>query len=214
MKQIWLVRHAESVANAGGATPDPVSIPLTDKGQDQAKKLASAFVEKPDLFITSPFLRTKQTAAPTLAKFPDVPAEEWAVQEFSYLSPVVWANTSSEDRAPRTDHYWEECDPDYHDGDGAESFNDLIGRVDNAMIDLYMRPEKRIVMFSHGQFLKALWMYLVTDIFKINPKDRMKKIDLFIKAVNFPNTGILKMVNISDGEGWLLSSLSTKHLGR
>ena len=30
----WLIRHAESAANAGAATSDPASIPLSEAGAD------------------------------------------------------------------------------------------------------------------------------------------------------------------------------------
>lgn len=198
MKDVWFIRHAESIANAGFTSPDPVSIELTELGHQQAKELTKSITIIPELFIVSPFLRTKQTAVPALAKYPDVPVEEWAVQEFSYLSPIVWANTSSQDRAPRADWYWENCDPDYNDGGGAESFNNFIERVDDTLIKLSCRPEKFIVMFSHGQFLKALWFIMTTskNLEKIpSAKEKMKRIDSFIKAINLPNTGILKMNN-------------------
>lgn len=88
-RQHWLIRHAESAANAGGATSDPGSIPLSEVGRAQALSIAAALPRRPDLVVMPPFLRTWQTAEPTMSRFPDMQVETWPVQEFSYLSSRV-----------------------------------------------------------------------------------------------------------------------------
>ena len=57
MKRVWLIRHAESVANVGGRTTTPETIALTDIGEQQAKKLADEMSEEPDLIVTSGLLK-------------------------------------------------------------------------------------------------------------------------------------------------------------
>jgi broad specificity phosphatase PhoE len=47
MKLVRLIRHAESAANAGLATTAPDSIPLTEKGQLQARAFADSFMSAP-----------------------------------------------------------------------------------------------------------------------------------------------------------------------
>ena len=64
MKKIWLIRHGESIANAGEPTQDHAAIPLSEKGLQQAQELALAIPSAPDLIVTSPFLRAQQTAGP------------------------------------------------------------------------------------------------------------------------------------------------------
>lgn len=55
-KEVWLIRHAESQANAGEVTKDVSSIELTQKGWNQAKNLVKVFSDKsPELIIMSPF---------------------------------------------------------------------------------------------------------------------------------------------------------------
>ena len=56
MKKIWLIRHGESIANAGEPTQDHAAIPLSEKGLQQAQELALAIPSAPDLIVTSPFL--------------------------------------------------------------------------------------------------------------------------------------------------------------
>ncbi|WP_367161082.1 phosphoglycerate mutase family protein (plasmid) [Kozakia baliensis] len=84
----------ESAANAGGATFDPGDIPLSARGEAQARDLANRLTEAPDLIVHSPFLRTYQTAAPTIARYPDAPVVVWPIQEFTYLSPMRCAGTT------------------------------------------------------------------------------------------------------------------------
>jgi broad specificity phosphatase PhoE len=85
-KKILLIRHAESAANAGLATVSPDSIPLTEKGIEQARLLANFLADAPALIVVSPFLRARQTAAPLIERFLNAEVENWEVQEFTYLS--------------------------------------------------------------------------------------------------------------------------------
>lgn len=70
MKKIWLIRHGESIANAGQPTQDHSMIPLSPLGIKQAQDLALTITEKPDLIVTSPYLRAQQTACRLLGGFP------------------------------------------------------------------------------------------------------------------------------------------------
>ena len=69
------IRHGESTANTGLTSADVASIALTARGEGQAGQLAREWTEAPSLIVTSPFQRTRQTAAPTIARFPGVPVE-------------------------------------------------------------------------------------------------------------------------------------------
>ena len=155
MKLVRLIRHAESAANAGLATTAPDSIPLTEKGQIQARALADSITSTPDLIISSPFKRAISTALPTAVRFPHVPFEFWSVEEFTYLSPDRFAGTTQADRKPHAQSYWENGDSAMIDGPGAESFDSLIGRVDAMLTKLADHDAKDILVFSHGQFIRA-----------------------------------------------------------
>jgi broad specificity phosphatase PhoE len=155
-KKISLIRHAESHANVGLKTSEPAEIELTDKGHQQAQELAESIHEMPDIVITSPFVRTLQTAKPLLDKFLQVKHEQWPIYEFNYLSLLRCHNTNMEHRIPWATEYWEKCDPDYCDGDGAESFGQFIERIRDAINKLRQRQENRIIVFSHMLFISAL----------------------------------------------------------
>ena len=158
---IKLIRHGESAANAGEATDSPANIPLTPLGYQQAQRVSQQFIDSPTLVVTSPFLRTYQTAIPTLAKFPGVRHEVWAVQEFTYLSPATCIGTTAAQRKTRVAAYWERNDPHYVDGEGAESFAMMLQRV-HAMLERLQHEAGVVVVFTHGQIMQATQLLLAT----------------------------------------------------
>ena len=112
--------------------------------------------ERGDLIVVSPFVRTRQTAEPLRQKYPDVPVEEWPVQEFSFLDADRCADTTQEERRPLAEAYFARNDPDYVDGKDAESFNQLLARVDDMLTRLRALPgENKTVVFTHGNFMRA-----------------------------------------------------------
>ena len=154
-RQRWLIRHGESAANAGAATSDPASIPLSEAGWAQASSIAGSFPRRSDLIVVSPFLRTWQTAEPTRNRFPDVPVETWPVQEFTYLSPNRCIGMTAAQRRPLVEAYWRRCDPEYIDEPGAESFSAMLQRVRQMRERLAVHPTAFIAVFTHGQVMQA-----------------------------------------------------------
>jgi broad specificity phosphatase PhoE len=158
MRKIWLIRHAESQSNAGQPSETPDSIALTASGHRQAAQLVRSFPKAPDLIVVSPYLRTTETARPTMQRFPDSPTVEWPVHEFTFLAPNHYRGTTKEYRNVPARAFWERCEPDYCDGEGAESFNDFMGRVQDFLGRIRSRSEEFIAVFTHGYFIKAvLW---------------------------------------------------------
>jgi 2,3-bisphosphoglycerate-dependent phosphoglycerate mutase len=154
--RIILVRHGQSVANAGGIPPDHITNPLTELGHAQAKAFAEKFDYAPTLFLVSPFLRARQTSEPLLQRFPAVPVEEWPIQEFTYLEPVRHNGTNEEQQMPHILEYWERGDPAYVDGPGAESFTMFVDRARTAIGRLaLMAPGGCVVVFTHGLLMQA-----------------------------------------------------------
>jgi 2,3-bisphosphoglycerate-dependent phosphoglycerate mutase len=160
--RIILVRHGQSVANAGGRTSDHDTNPLTELGRRQAQDLVGRVPCKPTLFVVSPFLRTQQTAEPLRQKFPDVPVEEWPIQEFTFLQPDRHNNTTEEERQPYVQDYWQRQEPAWISGLGAESFQQFLDRARKAIRRLVdINPGGCIVIFSHGYFMQAFRLVLL-----------------------------------------------------
>lgn len=162
-KEIWFIRHAESEANAGLPTQHPRTIPLTPLGHHQAELLSTKLDRRPDLFIVTPYLRTRQTAQPAIEKFPEVPVEVWELQEYDFLSHEQCIGTTVDQRKPWVTEFWNKCAPDYVHGKGAESFFDFQKRVADALHRLTKVDASFIVAFVHGHVIRALSQTMITS---------------------------------------------------
>jgi broad specificity phosphatase PhoE len=176
------VRHGQSTGNAGISCNDLLLLELTELGREQAHQIAKSWTEPPSLIVTSPYLRTQQTAEPTIKRFRDVPVEVWPIQEFTYLEPSQWNGTSSAVRSAPIQAYWKTCNPDYCDGPGAESFATLLRRTEAALLKLETLPDDALVyVFSHGQFMQALRSTVTDD----GTTDK-QKMELFTHSIGTP----------------------------
>ena len=101
-------------------------------------------------------LRAAQTALPIRRRFDRSLAAIWPIQEFTYLAPALCVGTSSVERKPRIDAYWDRLDPAYVDGPGAESFSDLLVRARTFLAQVREAQTPFNVLVSHGQFMQAL----------------------------------------------------------
>lgn len=154
--RVFLVRHGQSVANAGGKTSHHDTNPLTDLGRMQSIDFAGRLACEPTLFVVSPFLRAQQTAEPLRQRFPDIPVEVWPIQEFTFLEPTNHKNSTEADRQPHVADYWQRQDPAFLTGPGAESFTQFFDRAREAIRRLETtNPGGCIVIVTHGYFMQA-----------------------------------------------------------
>ncbi len=210
-KNVWLIRHAESIGNAGLPTSEPDTIPITRKGVEQALRLVDSFTQEPSLIVTSPYVRARQSAEPTIRRFPTVRQEQWQVQEFTYLAPERYRETTGADRKPFVDAYWSRCDPHYVDGEGAESFADFIRRVQQAIDRLWSCQSEFVAVFGHGLFMRAMiWRLLVGA----QPVDAgaMSSFRHFVAATTVPNAAIVKLDLLAGRQEARISNIITAHL--
>ncbi|NPT42123.1 histidine phosphatase family protein [Paraburkholderia sp. 1N] len=202
-------RHGESAANAGHATSDPASIPLTETGEEQARAISQRLAEPPAVVICSPFRRAQRTAAPTLTKFPTVPSEIWSVQEFTYLAPARCVGTSAEQRRSWVDAYWDASNPTLVDGPGAESFAAFIGRVRTALDCfrlLHGASDVTVAMFGHGQFLQAM-RWLILNGIEVIDADAMRSFRIVDQHCPIRNAD--GFVATFDGRSWTVEQKYT-----
>jgi broad specificity phosphatase PhoE len=210
MPVVWFIRHGESESNANLKTTHPAHSALTPQGYEESLKIPPAITQQPDLIVVSPYLRAQQTAVPTIEKFPNTPVETWPVEEFTYLHPVAYENTTGAERWPAAKAYWEENDPFLKQGGEGESFAELMTRVQAVQLRLAQHPVDFIVMFSHGLFLRA---FLLTNIIGAHEPTAlmMERYRHFVWAVNMPNCAILK-ATINDNGRFSFSGYDTNHL--
>ena len=153
----WLVRHAESTANAGGRTKDPESTALSEHGHRQAQALR--LPGTPKRIVVSRYIRTRQTAEHTIARYPGAAVEVWPVEEYTFLDTSKYENTTQDERLPFAEAYFDRNDPHYRDGGDAESFYDVLSRAASTL-DQLKTVEHPTVVFTHGRFLQVLrWVF-------------------------------------------------------
>lgn len=200
MSEVWLVRHGQSIENAGSAGPGLGLAPLSSEGERQALALADFLPQTPDLLVVSPYRRSQDTAAPILARFPGLRQEIWPVQEFSYLDPVRYDGSTPAQRRPAVEAFWQRCDPCFQESPGAERFTDLLARARD-VLDRLRRASGFLVLVSHGQFLRALLLGLVQGL-DFPDEALMRRFLGLRQAIVLPNCGLIR-VRIETERVWL-----------
>lgn len=210
--RIFIVRHAESAANAGGRTGEPATIPITETGVRQAERVANLISTRPSVIVVSRYARTVQTAAPLLKRYPSVPVERWPVEEFTYLDIAACAGTTYAEREGLRDAYWTRCDPLWADGHGCESFSCFIGRVRDFEHALSVRKQdETVVVFTHGLMMQAL-LWLQQHSSGKTDRVSMQDFDRLRKSISVPNCAVLRAATNGSGRITLSPNVIVAHL--
>jgi probable phosphoglycerate mutase len=197
--RIFIVRHAQSAANAGESTVDPATIPITGRGARQARYLAEFISERPSVVAVSRYLRSVQTVEALSLRFPGLRLEEWRIEEFTYLNPASCAGTTYVERRTLREAYWNRCQPSYVDGPGCESFSDFIARVrqlEHVLSNL--RVDDTAIVITHGFVMRALLWFQQSHAGAITRAD-MAGFANFRRRVSVPNCAILLAEPSGDG---------------
>ena len=145
LPQVWLVRHGETAWTITGQHTGRTDIPLTPRGEDEARRLGVLLRQMRfgDVF-TSPLERSRQTCE--LAGF-DVRAEP-DLMEWDYGS--YEGRRSSEIRAERPG--WRL----FEDGcPGGETMSAVSARADS-VIDRVRHCSGNVLLFAHRDILRIL----------------------------------------------------------
>ncbi|MDP4020882.1 MAG: histidine phosphatase family protein [Candidatus Adlerbacteria bacterium] len=161
MKTIYLVRHGESEANISQNHGSPDS-PLTERGHQQAKFIAERASKLPvELLISSDFTRARQTAEHISKKIGLEPEISRLFGESK--GPSRFFNASYEDQeaitafAQMRENYGK---PGWRFEDG-ENFEDHHTRAMAALQLLADKKEERILVVTHGMFLRILAAHVI-----------------------------------------------------
>jgi broad specificity phosphatase PhoE len=217
MPTVLLIRHGESQANTGRPSLRPEIVELTEKGWQQAEKIAQYLCNEahPDLIVTSSFRRAQQTAQPTLALLPSVLREVWAVHEFTYLGLQHDTLSTIKERQPLVENYWEQCRPFAVDSPASESFVSFIKRVKQLLFLLREMDYDTTAVFSHERFICAFLWQLQREWRNLS-QDDMKDYREFFHANHIPNGGIVRVQFDDNYVGWqyevIISHLKTSVL--
>lgn len=161
-KLIYFVRHGETVLNSQNIRQGP-SGALTEKGRAQALATAKRFPKhkgRPQIIIASPYERTRETA--------EIIANELHMKiKYSELlverkNPTEVIGHSGGEKNVKA--IIDRIDKSYHSDDlrisDEENFIDLKKRAKKLLGYISRRPEKRIIMVTHGIFLKMVASYI------------------------------------------------------
>jgi broad specificity phosphatase PhoE len=160
---IKLVRHGESLANAGGLNPEEVgnhTIPLTPAGHEQAleagRRIGAGFIEGAVVY-TSPYLRAKETLEGVI-KGAGVDGERVRVYEDPRLREVDFGYADIKAQEPlRRTHGWF-----YYRFAGGESPADCFDRTSGFLESLVKQMERRqadrALITTHGLTIRCFVM--------------------------------------------------------
>lgn len=210
MSEFWLIRHGESDSNAGLPTGATDQIGLTARGQAQAQALAAAFDRAPDLIVASSYRRAIDTAQPLRARFLQAQYAEWPIHECVTLAHARRLDTTPEQRRPLLAAYWERCDPHYVDGDGAESFAQLVDRARGFLDRLRRLDAGFAAIVGHGLFTRTvLWVHFTAP--GTVDAAQMRAYRSFLSGFRIPNASIAEVYRTLRG-GLLFGPPSVAHL--
>lgn len=155
-----LIRHGHTKATEEGKLYTDPNAPLTEKGGEQARALASwLHKDAPDLILTSRAYRVRSTAdiiaAATGHEALSVEGlDEWHVGDWEGKS--YWEIRQSE---PELYKRWSE-DPIHNAPPGGESIGDLCKRVEGRVKELIASYRgKRIALVTHAGVVRAALIY-------------------------------------------------------
>ncbi len=161
-KLIYFVRHGETEDNLLHVTQGE-SGKLTERGREQALAAAKRFPKgkgRPQTIISSPYERTRETA--------EIIGRELGLKvNFSNLlkerrNPTEFIGRPKDDSTLR--HVMDRVDNSFRDDNyryaDEENFVDLKKRAKKLLRLIRWRSEKRIIMVSHGFFLKMVAAYM------------------------------------------------------
>ena len=197
---ILFVRHAESLANAGGITMLHHAIPLSDTGRKQATALVAVLPE-PSAVLVSGMVRTQQTAAPYCARFGIVPQTRSELDEFSMIDPALIDGMNGPQRRLFVRDYWDSPDPNRRWGEQADTFAEFVERVQSFTAQLAELADGSVI-FGHGIWL--IMLHWLTQEHQARTAADMLAFQRYRQAFAMPNCAIFKLERY--GPDWRVST--------
>ena len=186
MKQLYLIRHAQSLANAGGKSQPDRDIPLSEEGNKQSQTLIER-LPRPVSVFTSEFLRTQQTASPYLTYHQCTAQYLPCLNEFSYLPFTQIEGLTAEQRRPISQQFWQKSDPHLQLSPEVDSFMQFNERI-SSFLDFAEQAEDQTICFTHGIWLSLLIWRLLG--FSANNPASMQQFYQWQKTLPMENTAI------------------------
>lgn len=204
MTQLWLIRHAQTDANAAGIMQGQYDAELSALGREQARRLAQRIIKSPpDVIYSSDLSRAHETAR-AVSQMCELPIHLDA--RLREIDLGLWSNRPWKEirRLFPAELERSNSDPTVRRGVHGENAREVQERVVAAINEILAKhQEQRIAVFSHGFALRTYIAHLL-EIPLIGIHNRLK----------FGNTGITRIRFSEDSTSARLISLNdTYHLG-
>lgn len=184
--RLWIVRHGESAGNVardlahaqGLSRIDiahrDVDIPLSERGAEQARALGRWFAalpagERPEVVLTSPYVRAMRTAELIAAEGGLVPGtpvhcvdERLREREFGILDGLTTLGIA--ELEPKQAEFRRILGKFYHRPPGGESWADVILRLRSALDTLSLHHAERRVLIVGHQVVVLCLRYLLENM--------------------------------------------------
>ncbi len=154
---LYLIRHAQSQANAGGITLENTVVPLTELGERQARTLAPLLPVTQATIWSSPFKRARDTAAPYCERMQQTASIYDDLKEFETVDTMQARGGPCAEREAIVARYWLESDPDQRTGPGAETFREFHQRVAQVRAQFLPTLPDGTLIFGHGMWMGMLF---------------------------------------------------------
>ena len=189
MKTLYLIRHAQSEANAGGISKPERDIALSPLGREQAQALVARLPRSNHVYV-SELRRTHETAAPYRRAHGITPQVLPQLNEFSCLAFDRIRGMDGTARRPLADAYWQRADPLECTGAGADSFAAFNQRL-SAFLAHYPQLEDGSLLFGHGIWIGLLAWRLLG--FSAETAADMAAFRRFQTGLPMPNTAVWQL---------------------
>lgn len=162
-KVVYFVRHGQSVGNTLPTFTSNDS-PLSTLGEQQAKLIATRVKNLEfEQLIVSPYTRTKQTAEAITASTGKQPEFSELFVECKKPSKIIGRPFTD----PASDKLWQRWQESLFGRtktkvEDGETYQEIIDRVDEALDFLKNQPASKLVVVTHGFFLRCLTIRVMT----------------------------------------------------
>lgn len=164
MKTVYFIRHGETDGNASNLFQHS-DISLSEKGKEQAKRIAERCRSlDAEIIISSTMARAQQTAEAIAAETQLSVESSADLREVAVPSALIGQDKNGAE-AEKFNHYlenflYQEPDEKFED---AENYSEVIGRVQSVFKMLEAKPEEKIIVVSHGRFLRSVFAFVLAN---------------------------------------------------
>lgn len=159
MAKLLLIRHGETIWNREGIFQGAIDVPLSEKGEAEARQLGAYLRDKPLNAIYSSHLCRALDTAKAVSLYHSSPVQ--VVKELGEIDMGEWAGLSWEaiwEKWPELGRQWHACPPESPPPPGGEYYPDFQGRGMEALESIAASHSETdiVAVVTHGGLIRAV----------------------------------------------------------